>query len=381
MKLYISNTLYHTVCLMILALTLSFQTVPKWFSIWKRDCQKEEKVNKQPDLERKIKWLEKEKRKLETKYIYAAQQGGIYKIRRAEELSRFMEDKVSAYAFSQARASLDGRRQTVSVPHPQLGEVEVPLINGNFYESLKAPVHSKDLILKSAYGEVEVFLKRRPTVCHAVAEYFALTKLSGSIGFPQIVGMHHAYSETFVVTKAIPTDCEFVTLRDAMYGEVFKHLTVIEWRNIMHGIWQRLDQIHSMGYLHNNLVAENVVLSISDHVCPYLVGFSLFCHSKDAIKVFHKHDAHFASTISHLHPDVRFGRTQPSFASDVYCYGQLLMQLHRAFVLLMDSTCPAETNLFWKRVHSLACLCVKHNPADIPCGRELASVVHKHFSA
>ncbi len=103
----------------------------------------------------------------------------------------------------------------------------------------------------------------------------------------------------------------------------------------MYGIWQHLDQIHSMGYLHNNLVEENVVPSISDDACPYLVDFSLFCHSKDAIKVFHKHDAQFRSTILHLHPDVGFGKTPPSFASNIYCCRWLVMQLHSGFVLLI----------------------------------------------
>lgn len=92
----------------------------------------------------------------------------------------------------------------------------------------------------------------------------------------------------------------------------------------------------------------------------------------------HKQDPQFTKVIQHLHPDIRIGKTPPSFFSDVYCYAQLLTQMYRAFVILMKDS-SAEVNQFWENVNNLASLCLKSNSSDIPYGRDLTLLVHKYL--
>lgn len=324
--------------------------------------------------------MEKDYGLLENKYRYAAQQASVSLLTKASAVTRAIEDKVSSYAYSQCRASLDASRKTVSIPHPELGEMEIPHINRPFTNCQKVPVPGKDLILQEVYNDVNVILKRCPTLYHAASECHALSKVKGGPGIPHVIGIHHSYNESFVVTQCIPSDFEFISLQDAMYGEAFSLIKVSEWQNLLHKLWQAIDFLHSRGYIHNNLVAANVVISVQkDELVPYLSGFSLMCHIKDAIKIFPKHDQNFAKVIGHLHQDVYFGKVTPSFSSDIFCFGQLLGQLHRAFILLKEKTALPNEQGFWENIRLLASSCSGRLVSDIPYGQSLAPFVKKYL--
>lgn len=283
------------------------QTAPSWFIEWSKKSQKAETIEKTEDLERKLKYITKEYERMKTKYRFAAQQGSVSLVSRETAISRAIEDKVSSYAYAQGRASLESTRKTVAVPHPDIGDLEVPYIDGPFTNIMKVPVQGKDLILEATKDGEAIILKRRSSLFHAVQEYHGLSQLKGTEGIPEVIGIHHSYCESFVLTKCIASECRHVTLQDAIYWDAFQRVSTKQWRELLYNLYLVVDNIHSLGYIHNNLVASNIVLKVQEEsVLPHLVGFSLLCHTKDAVKLFRKHDKEFAAAIKHFHPDVFF---------------------------------------------------------------------------
>ncbi len=366
----------------LIAICIYLQNTPEWFRQWRKTSQKSRKFSEKShdDLEAQVRWLEKERRSLQNKYVYAAQHASVATVHAASAVARAVEEKVSRYAYAQGRASFDANRGTVSVPHPELGDIDVPLVEGNnFHESLNVPVTAKDLILQGECdGDQTVILKRKQSLFHAISEYHALTKLQDHQGFPKVLGIHHSYNESFVVTEMVPSDCHYVTLQDALYSEAFECTTTVMWKSILFQLWELMDYIHSIGYIHNNIVCNNVILSVTDKVpSPFLCGFSLFCHPTDAIKVFKMQKPEFAKLIGHFHPDVSNGMMPPCFANDVYCYGKVLQQVHRAFHIFRYDSSSKEDRQFWEKVEWLMTQCLHMNCTKVPYGRELAPIV-KH---
>lgn len=106
------------------------------------------------------------------------------------------------------------------------------------------------------------------------------------------------------------------------------------------GVAEGLAFIHSKSILHNDLKADNIVLSDCSPVSeeplmklwPTIVDFSKACPTNKAKRytlLTHQREA-FKLRYKQLAPDLVDGKVEQSFLSDVYSFGMLMLKMNQA---------------------------------------------------
>lgn len=321
-----------------------------------------------PETEHKRAYWKTRCHNLELSNTLLKAENNVMNIKVASALSNKLDCTSSGY--KQARASLDIARRSLSVPHPDLGDIEIPYVDCTLINCSKVPCSSRDLILCTMYENQSIIVKRRPSLFQTVSEYHVLFQLKQVLGIPEPLGIIYKYGESFVVMKVVDSCSQWTTLEDALCLKAFSIMEPSMWKVILVRLWELLDAIHGMGYIHNNVTPSNVVLSVQEDgdIMPYLVGFSLACHHNDVTHMSAKHSKSFHESIHHLPSDVIYGKMPVGFKSDIYCFGSILRKIHTKSLLL-----PQKDD-FWDSVSVLANHCCK-TVQNIPFGFALGKIV------
>lgn len=359
------------------------QVKPAWMSAWQKKDSAPTTSHTQTveDLEDEVEHLKKKLKSADNRYFSLAKRNAFLESCSAWGLSYRMQGTVSSYAYAQCRASLEMTCQSMFLPHPELGEIEVPRVEPILNLHQKIPVASSHDVLCGMLDEAGVLVKRHINIFYAVAECHVMTKLKDIKGIPLVYGVYHKYNNSFVVNKLISPDNPWLSLVDILSSKnVFLSLCVSMWQTFILAVADIVDNIHSKGYLHNNILAQNVILDMSTlettgDIQPYLCGFSLACHIEDARPLADKHTKEFGQKINHLPAEVCIGKTAASFQSDIYCFGQLLRELECSAKRYGVSDVP-----FWKKVAELCHYCVCKPLSCTPHGEVWIRKLRTHFS-
>ena len=128
-------------------------------------------------------------------------------------------------------------------------------------------------------------------------------------------------------------DCDVVTLAGLLRR---KHFVSLEFKfSIALRICSSIYHLHSSGFIHKNLCANNLVFFLDqshsrdslpkESLEPYLVGFH---HSRPICQAFHSDiDAYSSELFEYRHPDYIPGKTRFEMAYDYYSVGIALLEI------------------------------------------------------
>jgi len=101
------------------------------------------------------------------------------------------------------------------------------------------------------------------------------------------------------------------------------------WLILIHQLAQAISYLHNQGFIHRDIKVDNVLVSHLNHeCCAILIDFGK-CTASTArgclIKCLTPEEQEkYKRKHGHIAPEIINGSHPPSFASDVYCYGQIV---------------------------------------------------------
>jgi serine/threonine protein kinase len=116
-----------------------------------------------------------------------------------------------------------------------------------------------------------------------------------------------------------------------------KHLSISssEWFEIMNCICNALAYIHQIGILHNDIKANNVLLSLkADKWSPMIIDFgkATYINGRDKYPQFNEAQIQkYKDNYPHIAPELYIQNVEKSVCSDVYSYGWMLKGLQDCF--------------------------------------------------
>ena len=162
-----------------------------------------------------------------------------------------------------------------------------------------------------------------------------LTKLSGHRHIPHCFGI--CRSEMLLVMSLHTVDNKPLSLVEALWSnskEVGKNKAI----KYLSQVATALSYIHRLGYLHNDIKGNNVILgkTQSGEVEAHLIDYGKACHQTKG-KVYQltaEECKEYETKHPHIAPDLRDGLTAQNVQTDVYSLGRLLVKVCTKYAIL-----------------------------------------------
>ena len=154
-----------------------------------------------------------------------------------------------------------------------------------------------------------------------------IAKLGDHQGLPFLFGVQTKVKPYSIVLQFLGTKEHSLTVWRAAFK---KKLSCDEWIRVLDSIAETLHHIHSKGYLHNDLKANNVVLEVryGMQVNPVIIDFgksTKINSPKLKKKTLSKSEQKiYRETYPHIAPEIVCGEATVSTASDVYSLAKLM---------------------------------------------------------
>lgn len=112
-------------------------------------------------------------------------------------------------------------------------------------------------------------------------------------------------------------------------GHAAKNLSldVMEWAFILEKCCSALDHIHQKGYIHCDIKHNNIILHNSTGIRkPVIIDFGKMKKNENVrvYKLNSKEQDRYLKFYKHVTPEIIWGRSPPSPASDIYSFGQVI---------------------------------------------------------
>ena len=173
-----------------------------------------------------------------------------------------------------------------------------------------------------------------------IQEATVISQLGDHAGLPLLFGIQTRKSPCSIVMQFHGTKDHSFNLWRAAHKKAL--LSSDEWNSVVDLIGKALLHVHSKGYLHNDLKANNVVLEKKDgRFNPVIIDFgkSLKVDSPRAKRkpVSKAEQKAYRERYPHIAPEIVSGTGTESYASDVYSFGKLVEFLFSKRVLSLGA--------------------------------------------
>ena len=222
---------------------------------------------------------------------------------------------------------------------------ESPVGCGTFGQCFRGRYRNIEVIVKQMIHSetIEDQERARRNLLH---EAKAISALGDHPNLPMLFGLRLCLVTQFHGVKE-----ESITLHQAAAANILNQANCIA---VFQKICSALCHMHSKGYLHNDLKADNVVLeriSVSEELNPVVIDFGKSVKAS-SVQAYRKGSGIECSTKRYLAPEVRSERRY-STASDIYSLGRMLKAI----------SCVVG---FYQRVRELVKDLTKERPSDRP---------------
>lgn len=263
-------------------------------------------------------------------------------------------------------------------PCPWVTAVDVPvktssdLIEFDVTNPIKIGKDGSSVFCGQWYTGESVILKRHEDFAVASYEFSVLQGLGKMkvTDTPKVICLLYIFNEIFLVMKnvysSVPHHCSMAQVRPGRFS-------TSQLLSILNQCSHLLLNIHSASVLHNNITIDNIgILLEGDAVLSTtFFGFSKACHATRAA-LLNNRQVH-SGCFSHLPPSVASGAQPVSFASDVYSFGQVILQLvHRFKGVTSNDSILNKIEMFGLKL-------VRHNFASTPTGLLFAETIKNHL--
>ena len=171
-------------------------------------------------------------------------------------------------------------------------------------------------------------------------EAVIMTKVcSGHPNLPLFMGVydHPEHQKPLLITKFYSIAGKSCTLHQYLRQQLLSHSpTIQEWAQLLIGVCKGLEHIHDKGYLHNDLKADNIVLSdclpanVNNlSIWPIIIDFGKArpIDSPKKYKMPEKEQEKHLKTYTHLAPELVQGIYSQSVSTDVYSLGHAIRKV------------------------------------------------------
>ena len=155
----------------------------------------------------------------------------------------------------------------------------------------------------------------------------------GHPNLPLFIGLYeHQAGLPKLVSKLYTVNGESVTLHMLLSGKLHLQFTTQQWARILTGLCNAVEAVHSHGFLHNDIKADNVVLSdsVPDYgnsppLVPVLIDFgkSRPVTKPKTYKLAEKEKEYYRIHHKHIAPEVINVTHPQSIKSDVFSLGRI----------------------------------------------------------
>ena len=227
---------------------------------------------------------------------------------------------------------------------------ESPVGCGTFGQCFRGRYRNIEVVVKQMIHKetIEDQERARRNLLH---EAKVISALGDHPNLPMIFGVVTKSLPLCLVTQFHGVKEESITLHQAAAADMLNPSNCIA---VFQKICSALCHMHSKGYLHNDLKADNVVLervSGSEELNPVVIDFGKSVRAS-SVQAYRKGNGIECSTKRYLAPEVRSERRY-SAASDVYSLGRMLKAI----------SCVVG---FYQRVRELVKDLTKERPSDRP---------------
>ena len=200
----------------------------------------------------------------------------------------------------------------------------------------------KKMLLSSTEVVVKIFnpaLSSRDAIMY---EAMVMSKVcNGHPNLPLFFGVYDSVESCGprLVSKLYSVKNDTVTLHKLLTGTV--GFTEQQWARILLGICNAVEAVHSHGFLHNDIKADNIVLSdtVPDYtnsppLVPILIDFGKSRPIKNPkrYRLTEEEKSYYRIHHHHIAPEVIDGIYPQSVKSDVYSLGRIINKVARAIM-------------------------------------------------
>lgn len=191
------------------------------------------------------------------------------------------------------------------------------------------------MLLSSTEVAVKTFNPANSNRDRILYEAIVMTKVcKGHPNLPLFLGVYDPKdSQPQLVSKLYSVNNESATLHMLLTGKLELRYDEQQWARILLGVCNGLEAIHTHGFLHNDIKADNIVLSDmvpfyanSPPLVPILVDFgkSRPILKAKRYKLTQEEKTYYRLHHSHIAPEVINGTHSQSEKSDVYSLGRVI---------------------------------------------------------
>ena len=119
-----------------------------------------------------------------------------------------------------------------------------------------------------------------------------------------------------------------VSIASALHEKKISQLS--EWLGILKGVAKALSHVHEVGFLHNDLKCNNVVLdrqqANKSHYIPVIIDFGKsvpISGARGPRIMSEEKQKQYKTDYPHIAPEIVEGRSGQSFQSDIYSFGKM----------------------------------------------------------
>lgn len=200
---------------------------------------------------------------------------------------------------------------------------------GTFGTCQLADYRSMTVVLKQfteISGKERSFERQRKEVLN---EAGVISRLGDHCGLPLLFGVQTQAAPCSIVLKFFGHKESSVTIYRAACKKKF--LSNDQWKLVVKHVGEALQHVHTRGYLHNDLKANNVVLEDkSRHFNPVIIDFGKSTKIDAPVKKKSMTKAEqkiYRQSFPHIAPEIINGTSTQTIASDVYSFAKLVQFL------------------------------------------------------
>lgn len=162
-----------------------------------------------------------------------------------------------------------------------------------------------------------------------LTEAGVISKLGDHCGLPLLFGVQTQAAPCSIVLKFFGHKDTSVTIYRAACKKNF--LSSDQWKLVVNHVCEALQHVHTKGYLHNDLKANNVVLEgKSRHFNPVIIDFGKSTKIDSPMKkksMTKSEQKIYRQSFPHIAPEIINGTRTQTIASDVYSFAKLVQFL------------------------------------------------------
>ncbi|XP_031553462.1 probable serine/threonine-protein kinase DDB_G0280717 [Actinia tenebrosa] len=196
-----------------------------------------------------------------------------------------------------------------------------------FYRGITVVV--KELQIHSSDQETKEDAKKR-THNELLNEANIITKLGDHPGLPLLFGICSKSTPYRLVLQFHGNGCDSLTLLRALHSKLVAKKR--EWDAIMIKTAEALQHIHSVGFLHNDLKSNNVLLDKRGTVLtPVIIDFGKsrpISNPMGPKTLSLEEQVRYKKKYPHIAPEIVEGRAGQSVASDIFSFAKIVEQIY-----------------------------------------------------